>query len=166
MKRSVPKEAMMRSQHVIYIKNEQDKYCLLFAQKRLLKAAVNAALDSEGYEGRAEVSIVICDDEHIHELNKEFRNVDRPTDVLSFPTDDDDEDIHSYAVPIGDIVISLERAYVQAEEYGHSIDRELAFLCVHSVLHLLGYDHEQSEAAEKEMFSRQELILSAMGLER
>jgi len=156
---------MMRSLHVIYIKNEQEKYLLTFAQKRLLKAAVTAALDSEGYEGRAEVSIVICDDEHIHELNKEFRDVDRPTDVLSFPTGDDDMRT-SRAVPIGDIVISLERAYAQAAEYGHSIERELAFLCVHSVLHLLGYDHEQSEAAEKEMFSRQELILSAMGLER
>jgi len=156
---------MMRSPHVIYIKNEQDKYLLKFAQKRLLKAAVIAALDSEGYEERAEVSIVICDDEHIHELNKEFRDVDRPTDVLSFPTGDDDMRM-SRAVPIGDIVISLERAYAQAAEYGHSIERELAFLCVHSVLHLLGYDHEQSEAAEKEMFSRQELILSAMGLER
>jgi len=156
---------MMRSLHVIYIKNEQEKYLLTFAQKRLLKAAVTAALDSEGYEGRAEVSIVICDDEHIHELNKEFRDVDRPTDVLSFPTGDDDMRT-SRAVPIGDIVISLERAYAQAAEYGHSIERELAFLCVHSVLHLLGYDHEQSEAAEKEMFSRQELILSAMGLAR
>jgi len=158
---------MMRSTHVIYIKNEQEKYRLSFAQRRLLKAAVCAALDSEGYEERAEVSIVICDDEHIHELNKEFRDVDRPTDVLSFPTGDTDDDIRtSRAVPIGDIVISLERAYVQAAEYGHSIERELAFLCVHSVLHLLGYDHEQSEAAEKEMFSRQELILSAMGLAR
>ena len=156
---------MMRSLHVIYIKNEQEKYLLTFAQKRLLKAAGTAALDSEGYEGRAEVSIVICDDEHIHELNKEFRDVDRPTDVLSFPTGDDDMRT-SRAVPIGDIVISLERAYAQAAEYGHSIERELAFLCVHSVLHLLGYDHEQSEAAEKEMFSRQELILSAMGLAR
>ena len=156
---------MMRSLHVIYIKNEQEKYLLTFAQKRLLKAAVTAALDSEGYERRAEVSIVICDDEHIHELNKEFRDVDRPTDVLSFPTGDDDMRT-SRAVPIGDIVISLERAYAQAAEYGHSIERELAFLCVHSVLHLLGYDHEQSEAAEKQMFPRQELILSAMGLAR
>ncbi len=158
---------MMRSVHVIYIKNEQEKYTLTFAQKRLLRAAVTAALDYEGYEGRAEVSIVICDDEYIHDLNREFREVDRPTDVLSFPTGDlDDDDMGTYATPIGDIVISLERAYAQAAEYNHPIERELAFLCVHSVLHLLGYDHEQSEAAEKEMFSRQELILSAMGLER
>jgi len=158
---------MMRSVHVIYIKNEQDKYRLSFAQKRLLKAAVCAALDSEGYEGRAEVSIVITDDEQIHVLNREFREVDRPTDVLSFPTGEADENAYSsHAIPIGDIVISLERAYAQAAEYGHSVDRELAFLCVHSVLHLLGYDHEQSQAAEKEMFSRQELILSVMGLER
>lgn len=135
--------------------------------RRLLKAAITAALLYEGYESRAEVSVTLTDDEEIHILNKQYRNVDRPTDVLSFPlneageTDDDGDDTDA----LGDIVISVERAAKQAEEYGHSLDRELAFLAVHSTLHLLGYDHETPDE-ERDMFSRQEAILDSMGLSR
>ena len=97
-------------------------------------------------------------------MNLETRGVDRPTDVLSFPVFDEDFGV-GYAV-LGDIVISYDTAKRQAEQYGHSLERELAFLTVHSVLHLLGYDHETSPEDEKEMFSRQEAILVSMGLKR
>ena len=155
-----------RNAHIIYIENEQEGCYFSFAMRRLLKAAVAAVLLAEDYRSRAEVSITLVDDARIRELNRKYRHVDRPTDVLSFPTGDSEEDPSERAVPLGDIVISLERAYRQAAEYGHSPEREVAFLCVHSMLHLLGYDHESSKEDEAEMFSRQEMILSAMGLAR
>ena len=155
-----------RNAHIIYIENEQDRCWFSFAMRRLLKSAVAAVLLEEDYRYRAEVSITLVDDERIRELNREYRHIDRATDVLSFPTGDNEEDPAEGAVPLGDIVISLERAYAQAAEYGHSPEREVAFLCVHSMLHLLGYDHETSKEDEAEMFSRQEMILSAMGLAR
>ena len=155
---------------MIYFSDEQNKIKLTNRFMLLIREAIVRTLEFEGVGGQNEVSVTFTDNEGIHELNKQYRNIDRPTDVLSFPQIDFENDgvdlsDESYKI-LGDIVISLERAYAQAAEYGHSIERELAFLCVHSVLHLLGYDHEQSEAAEKEMFSRQELILSAMGLAR
>lgn len=122
---------------------------------KLLRDTVAEALAYEGIEGEQEVSILICDEEEIHRLNLEFREIDRPTDVLSFPLFEEGE--------LGDIVISLPRALQQAEEYGHSTERELAFLTAHSVLHLLGYDHENGET---EMFEKQEEILGKMGLVR
>ncbi|MCI5755828.1 MAG: rRNA maturation RNase YbeY, partial [Firmicutes bacterium] len=107
--------------------------------RRLVKRAVLAVLDFEDFGRRAEVSVTFTDNEGIHALNREYRNVDRPTDVLSFPlSDGEDYDTDGDAVLLGDIVISLERAQTQAEEYGHSFEREVAFLTVHSMLHLLG----------------------------
>lgn len=110
------------------------------------------------------------DDDAIHALNRAFRGKDSATDVLSFPMVEDDEafdcDEAQDTVVLGDIVISMEHAAVQAEQYGHSLQRELAFLAVHSTLHLLGYDHERSPKEEKDMFARQEAILRGMGLER
>ena len=125
---------------------------------RLMHRAVDAALRYEHHTERTEVSITFTDDEGIHLLNRQYRHVDRPTDVLSFPMDEPDV--------LGDIVISLERAAAQAEEYGHSFQRETAFLCVHSMLHLMGYDHEISPEDETDMFTRQEQILTEMGLPR
>ena len=126
-----------------------------------------AVLDFEDFGRRAEVSVTFTDNEGIHALNREYRNVDRPTDVLSFPlSDGDDYDTDGDAVLLGDIVISLERAQTQAEEYGHSFEREVAFLTVHSMLHLLGYDHETSPEDERDMFARQDEILISAGMTR
>ncbi len=176
----------MKAKHAIYSKNEQNKVEVTPALRALVKKAVRAALDYEGFDIPAEISITFTDNEGIHELNRSYRNVDRATDVLSFPlleaeeieeikdcadgSETDGAPCEAFAegekVELGDIVLSLERAGEQAKEYGHSFEREVAFLTVHSVLHLLGYDHEMSEEDEKEMFSRQEKILCGMGLSR
>ena len=116
---------------------------------------------------KAEISILLCHNDYIHTLNKQYRNIDRPTDVLSFALNEGEED--GYDGPdtalLGDIIISLERAREQAEEYGHSLKREIAFLTAHSMLHLLGYDHMEPEE-EKEMFAKQKEILELAGIPR
>ena len=145
----------------IYTRNTQKKLILTPAQRALIKKAVKTTLKSENWQGRAEVSVTFIDDEQIKELNAAHRGIDSATDVLSFPLNDGDD----IGEELGDIVISMERADYQAKEYGHSLDRELAFLAVHSTLHLLGYDH-MTEEEEKEMFGRQEKILVSMGLSR
>lgn len=131
------------------------------------------ALDSlkyEGFQEECEISISIVDNEEIHQINKQFRGIDRPTDVLSFPqlTFEEGEIMdrnENGEVVLGDIIISLERAREQAEEYGHSLKREIAFLTAHSMLHLLGYDHMEPEE-EKEMFAKQKEILELAGIPR
>jgi len=148
----------------IYITNEQNAVEVTMKLRGLIRRAVNAALKYEKFENEAEVSVTVTDNEGIRELNSRYRNIDRPTDVLSFPIFDEAEE--DEASILGDIVISAEKAVSQAEEYGHSLEREIAFLCVHSVLHLLGYDHETSEEDEREMFAKQEDILRLMKLER
>ena len=158
MKKRTPKPRVM-------LTNEQKKIKVTLPLRDLLRAAVKAALEYEEFTDKAEVSVVLTDDERIHELNRDFRKVDRATDVLSFPTFEEEPNGEGRVV-LGDIVISLERAAAQAEEYGHSFERECAFLCVHSMLHLLGYDHETSPEDEKAMFERQEAILVTMGLPR
>lgn len=145
-----------RTGHTIYLKDEQQIMRISVRMRMLVKRAIAAALRQEGYRGAAEVSVTFTDDEAIRELNRNFRDKDASTDVLSFPMDEEDT--------LGDIVISVEHAIAQAEEYGHSLEREIAFLTVHSVLHLLGWDHERSEDEEKAMFLRQEEILSGIGL--
>ncbi len=114
--------------------------------------AVFKHLDME--ENNYEISLLITDDETIHQLNKEYRQKDRPTDVLSFPMDDE--------VMLGDIVISLDTVKKQASEREINVDREAAFLFIHGLLHLLGYDHETSVEDEKEMFALQEEILKKL----
>ena len=132
----------------------------LNAMKKLIAFTISSEIpDAEG-----EVSLTVCDNGYIHELNKEFRNVDSPTDVLSFPTLDFETE-EGY-VSFGDIVISVERAMQQAEEYGHSPLREFCFLCVHSALHLLGYDHVDDEEGSLYMESRQEEILKEFSINR
>ncbi len=138
-----------------YIENEQEKLEFIPEYEELVKIAVEGTLKYEGFDNDCEISVTFTDNENIRELNKEYRDIDRETDVLSFPMDEDDM--------LGDIVISLEKAKEQAEEYGHSIEREISFLCVHSCLHLLGYDHETSEEDEREMFAKQEEILKQIG---
>lgn len=155
---------MRKDGHDIFIKNEQDKIPVTPDMKKLIVNAVAQSLKHENIEDKCEVSITLTDNENIHVLNREYRGVDRPTDVLSFPIFDED-DMGGKTV-LGDIVLSLEKADSQAEQYGHSFEREIAFLTVHSMLHLLGYDHEEGKAEESEMFSLQEAILSEIGLAR
>ncbi len=134
----------------------------------LFERAVREALKYEGFSENVEVSLTIVSGSEIRALNKKFRNIDRETDVLSFPLIDFTEplpDFGSRCVPLGDIVISIDRAKEQSIEYNHSLERELGFLTVHSMLHLMGYDH-MTEEEEKVMFSKQREILNKMGLER
>ena len=130
-----------------------------------IRIAIRVALAAEGVKANCEVSFTLCDDAYIRTLNKEHRNKDSATDVLSFPLYDDFNEIieNECAVPLGDIVISLERAARQGYDIGHSIYHEVAFLCVHSTLHLLGYDHETSKEDEEEMFQKQREIMEIIG---
>ena len=154
----------------IYFENNQEKEAVTYKLKMLIRRAVLTALEYEKVEEDCEVSITFCDDDKIRELNSKFRSIDRATDVLSFPLFD--EETPEYIVPeidcmLGDIVISLERARAQAEEFGHSYEREAAFLAVHSVLHLLGYDHLDEGPQKKQMRAREEAIASQVsGVQR
>jgi probable rRNA maturation factor len=127
----------------------------------LLRRITAEALRHEGVEGEAALSIVITDDKAVRELNRQFRDIDAPTDVLAFGSGEEGDFVTAPGEPayLGDVVISYPRAVIQAEEYGHSIDRELALLAVHGVLHLLGYDHVNG-AERAEMWTRQNEILS------
>ena len=151
----------------IYFDNHQDKLPLTYRLKMLVREAIEATLDYEQYGNPCEVSVTFVDNEEIREINRKFRNIDRATDVLSFPLfDEDGMDAHVEELDcmLGDIVLSLERAREQAAEFGHSFEREVAFLTVHSVLHLLGYDHELSDEDDADMRRRQTEIVEKMGL--
>lgn len=135
------------------------------ALKQLIRAAVSRTLDAERFPYDAEVSVTLCDNAYIHALNRKFRGVDRPTDVLSFPLYEDGEFDMTECIEgavLGDVVISLERAAEQAAELCHSAREEVAFLTVHSVLHLLGYDHELSPEEEERQCERQRLIMKEL----
>lgn len=159
----------------ISIRNEQKKIEASKELKALIKKVLKTGLKFMEFDENVEISIMLVDNEEIHKLNKLHRDIDRPTDVLSFPMfeyDDDGEiDIaecdfgENGEILLGDIVISLERACEQAEEYGHSFEREVGFLTAHSLLHLLGYDHMEPDE-EKEMFALQEKILELCDLKR
>ena len=129
----------------------------------IIKRAANGALAAEKVSGN--ISVLVTDDNGIWAMNRDYRNVDRPTDVLSFPSSEGEE---LSSVPddfLGDIAISIDRAKAQAEEYGHSFERELSFLTVHGCLHILGYDHMTDEERQ-EMFALQDKILNDMGITR
>ena len=141
----------------------------------MLRRTVKAALAAEGVACDCEINILLTDDEGIREVNRDMREIDRATDVLSFPMfdlvpgehpDEYDADPDTGLVPLGDMCISVERAKAQAEEYGHSFDREICYLCVHSVLHLLGYDHLDEGEMKRQMRAREEEIMSTLKLER
>jgi len=154
---------------MIYFDDSQNKIKVTYALELLLRRAIEATLGYERVNGGCEVSLTFTDDEGIRELNSRYRNIDRATDVLSFPqidfgTDGVDLSDNSYKI-LGDIVISLERAKAQAAEIGHSLEHEAAFLCVHSTLHLLGYDHVTSEEDEKIMFGKQKEIIESLAPE-
>jgi len=143
----------------------------------LLETLLQKAGELEGIDD-GEIDLTFVDNDRIHELNREFRGIDRPTDVLSFAMNESVEDepeiiyeveegeeLEEIPNSLGDIIISVTRAKEQAIEYGHSLERELGFLFVHGFLHLLGYDH-QDETSEAEMMSKQEIVLSQVGLTR
>ncbi len=136
-------------------------HSLTSEQERIITEVIGMSLKLHQMDD-AEVSLVFVDNNEIQQLNKNFRGMDKPTDVLSFPQFQENL---SSPVILGDIVISIEKAQAQAVEYGHSFERELGFLCAHSMLHLLGYDHME-EADEKEMFALQEEILEKVGVIR
>lgn len=146
----------------IYFEND-GSVSVSYRLKILIRRAIAETLRYEGVDSDCELSVTFTDNVGIHALNKEYRNVDRPTDVLSFPQIDYESGEMAEGA-LGDIVLSLERAGEQAEEFGHSFERECAFLCVHSVLHLLGYDHELSEEDDADMRKRQREIMEIMGL--
>lgn len=157
--------------HTVYFQNRQKKVKITPAIRKLIREAVAEALAEENYPNAAEVSVSFVDNEEIHALNLEYRGKDKPTDVLSFPMWEEDDDVGDFdpkngAAMLGDIVISAEKAVAQAAEYGHSPEREFAFLAVHSTLHLLGYDHELSEKDEAYMKQRQENVLTKLGVTR
>lgn len=141
---------------------------------KLLRKAAKAALKAENVDEDCFISIMLTDDEGIHEINLEQRGIDRPTDVLSFPMNEltpgqfDGElceyDFENEMIILGDMVISLQRCEAQAEEYGHSFEREVSYLCVHSVLHLLGYDHMDEAEQKALMRSREDAIMALIGL--
>ncbi len=153
----------------IYFENNQTNIPLTYKIKLLVRQAIEATLDYEQYGNPCEVSVTFTDNADIHELNRKFRGVDRPTDVLSFPLFDyegesEEPPVDELMGMLGDIVLSLEQADLQAKEYGHSFEREVAFLCVHSMLHLLGYDHETGEEDELDMRRRQSAVMELLGL--
>ena len=136
----------------------------------LIRRTIRTALAAEGLTAPCEV-----DDDGIHEINRELRQVDRPTDVLSFPEFEltpgqlpgpEDADPGTGLIPLGDMVLSMERVAAQAREYGHSKRRELSYLVTHSVLHLLGYDHLDEGPMKAQMRAREEAIMALLGLER
>ncbi|MBR4185139.1 MAG: rRNA maturation RNase YbeY [Clostridia bacterium] len=148
--------------------NDQTEMKAGFRLRRLIRRAVRATLACERFDRDAMVSVTFTDNEGIREKNREFRGIDAPTDVLSSPMYDmknGDMPLDGEICELGDIVLSLERAAEQAEEFGHSYERECAFLTVHSVLHLLGYDHVNSEEEEAEMRARQRVVMKKIGLE-
>ena len=145
------------------------------SQRAFIRKVIRTALAAEGMDLPCEVDVLLTDDETIHQINLDMRQVDRPTDVLSFPEFDltpgehpgpEDADPGSGLIPLGDMVISMEHVAVQAKEYGHSNRRELAYLVVHSVLHLLGYDHLDEGPQKARMRAREEAILGELGITR
>ena len=148
----------------IYFENEQDKVNIKYGSMILVRRAIEATLDFEDFGCDCEVSVTFTDNEKIRELNSQFRNIDRSTDVLSFPMLGEDDYSDISPVMLGDIVLSLEKTIEQGDTYGHGFERELAFLCIHSTLHLLGYDHETSDECDSDMRRRQSAIAEIMGL--
>lgn len=159
----------------VLIENLQSSFEYTQDMEKLIENSVSQSMALEGFEVPAEISILLVDNVRIHQINLEHRGVDRPTDVLSFPlvemkegvilSNEGDFDLDENMLLLGDIVLSLEMAQSQAVEYGHSLQREVAFLVTHGVFHLLGYDHMEPEE-EKRMLQKQEDVLKRMGLPR
>ena len=141
----------------------------------LIRRTIRTALAAEGLVAPCEVDVLLTDDDGIHEINRELRQAARPTDVHSFPEFEltpgqlpgpEDADPGTGLIPLGDMVLSMERVAAQAREYGHSKRRELSYLVTHSVMHLLGYDHLDEGPMKAQMRAREEAIMALLGLER
>ena len=153
----------------VYITNHQKAVKIPSGLRILIRRSCNAVLEYEKFEGPAEISITFVDNAAIKELNAQYRGKDMPTDVLSFPLGENgvyDKNEETGASLLGDIVISMEKAMEQAELYGHALQREVAFLTVHSMLHLLGYDHEAGGLEAVRMREKEEAVLIQLGLPR
>lgn len=150
---------------IIDFNNDQNLYKIRPAMRAIIRKAVFNTLVYEGFDRDVEVSVTFTDNEKIKELNANYRNKNTATDVLSFPMYDDFSTIplEVERFPLGDIVISVQTAKKQAFDFYHSIYHELAFLSIHSTLHLLGYDHEISKEDEEEMFKKQKEIMEIIG---
>ncbi len=155
--------------HKVYITNNQKEVKIPSGLRILIRRACNAVLNAEGIDYEAEVSVMFVDDIQIAQLNEQYRNKSEPTDVLSFPLGYDgkyDTNQDTGAKMMGDIVISMQRAVEQADMYGHNLQREVAFLTVHSMYHLLGYDHENGGIQAVKMREKEEATLIKLGLAR
>lgn len=152
----------------ITISNTQEKVAVTAALEKIITQVLEKAAELYGLDAHTEVSIVLSTDEYIHGLNYKYRGKDRPTDVLSFALNEGEEPEiidGPKEVLLGDIIISVETAMRQAEEYGHSLEREMAYLTVHGILHLLGYDH-MAEEEKQEMRTEEEHVLGLLGIVR
>lgn len=151
----------------VVISNRQKQVKIPTGMRMLIRRCCHAVLEMEKFEGSAEVSVSLVDNEQIHEYNKQYRDKDMPTDVLSFPMGENGEyDVNheTGAKILGDIVISMPKVVEQAETFGHSLSREVAYLTAHSVLHLLGYDHEKGGLDRVRMREKEELVMHELGL--
>ncbi len=153
----------------VIISNDQKDVKVPTGIRLLIRRCCHAVLEFENFEGSAEVSVRFVNNEQIRELNSTYRNIDRETDVLSFPLGENgvyDVNLTTGAKLLGDIVISIEKAFEQAEIYNHTLQREIGFLTVHSMLHLLGYDHENGGLEEVHMREKEETVLTQIGWKR
>lgn len=161
------KEMVKRMKVKVNIENSQKQIPLPVGTKLLVRKACIATLTEEKFTDDAEVDVTFVDDEQIKEYNSQFRNVDNSTDVLSFPLGENgvyDTDPETNKKMLGDIVISVEHAVAQGELFGHGLRREIAYLTVHSMLHLLGYDHVDEGMQKAIMREKEEIILKKLGL--
>lgn len=169
MKNRKRREKEMTGKVKVIISNEQHEVRIPTGVRLLVRRCCTAVLVHEEFEGSAEISVTFVDDDEIQKLNKEYRNIDRSTDVLSFPMGENgvyDINQDTGAKILGDIVISIPHAIDQADRYGHSLQREIGFLTVHSMLHLLGYDHVNGGIESVRMREKEETVLTKLGLKR
>lgn len=153
----------------VMIRNNQREVKIPVGLRLLIRKCCQAVLTTENFEGDAEVSVSFVNNNEIRQLNRVYREKDKSTDVLSFPLGENgvyDVNNETGAFLLGDVVISMETAVKQAHIYGHSLEREVGFLTVHSMLHLLGYDHETSALEAAKMHEKEELILESLGISR
>lgn len=153
----------------VIISNDQKDVKVPTGIRLLIRRCCHAVLELENFDGSAEVSVRFVNNEQIKELNSTYRNIDRETDVLSFPMGENGEydvNLDTGAKILGDIVISIEKAFEQASLYNHPLQREIGFLTVHSMFHLLGYDHENGGLEAVRMREKEEKVLTQIGLKR
>ena len=163
-------ERIIMAKLKVYVKNNQTEVKVPVGIRLLIRRCCQAVLTTEGFGKDAEVSVSFVSNNEIKNLNKIYRNKDAVTDVLSFPLTSEDGTVEinpeTGAVQLGDVVISLETAVKQAQNFGHSLEREVGFLTVHSMLHLLGYDHETSQLDQRIMREKEESVLEKLGISR